>query len=179
MPSAISVEARSSECDGEDPGRIGQVRVDGEAFGRHRPGARDGGRQASAGSLDQARGRGQAGQVGAAAAGLVPDPVQVRADRVDADEQLGGDLRVGAAPRDQDDQLPLPGAQLPQAQRRSRRVRGSEQGGAYSAVVLRLIAAPRSSALRARAVPSACRPCAAVPVGGARTTADPRIPRAN
>ena len=36
--------------------------------------------------LGQASGQGQAGQVGAAAAaGLVPDPVQVRADHADAD----------------------------------------------------------------------------------------------
>jgi hypothetical protein len=47
---------------------------------------------------DQSGGEGQAGQVGAAAAaGLVPDPVQVRADGADADVQLGGDLGVGAA----------------------------------------------------------------------------------
>jgi len=40
--------------------------------------------------LDQAGAEGQAGEVGAAAAaGLVPDPVQVRADRADADVQLG------------------------------------------------------------------------------------------
>jgi hypothetical protein len=48
--------------------------------------------------LYQARSQGQTGQVGAAAAaGLVPDPVQVRADRADADVQLVGDLGVGAA----------------------------------------------------------------------------------
>ena len=62
---------------------------------------------------------GQAGQVGAAAtAGLVPDPVQVRADRADADVQFGGDLRVGPAPGDQDDQLSLPGAELSRPRRR-------------------------------------------------------------
>ena len=45
--------------------------------------------------LDQAFDQGQAGQVGtAAAAGLVPDPVQVRADRAGADAQLGGDLAL-------------------------------------------------------------------------------------
>jgi len=52
--------------------------------------------------LDEFGAQGQAGQVGAAAAaGLVPDPVQVRADGADADVQLGGDLRVGAALGDQ------------------------------------------------------------------------------
>jgi hypothetical protein len=41
---------------------------------------------------------GQAGQVGAATgAGLVPDPVQVRADGADADEERAGDLAVGQA----------------------------------------------------------------------------------
>src|SRR6476646_5937435 len=58
--------------------------------------------------LDQSVGQGQAGQdSAAAAAGLAPDPVQVRADGPDADIQLRGDLRVGAAPGDQGDQLPL------------------------------------------------------------------------
>ena len=48
--------------------------------------------------LDQFGAEGKAGQVGAAAAaGLVPDVVQVGADRADADVQLGGDLGVGAA----------------------------------------------------------------------------------
>jgi hypothetical protein len=59
-----------------------------------RPTAGAGGRAWS----DQAGGEGQAGQVSAAAAaGLVPDPVQVRADGADADVQLRGDLGVGAA----------------------------------------------------------------------------------
>ena len=54
--------------------------------------------------LDQAFAESQPGQVGAAtAAGLVPDPVQVRADGADADVQLPGDLRVGAALGDQGD----------------------------------------------------------------------------
>ena len=71
--------------------------------------------------LDQARGQGQAGQVGAAAAaGLVPDPVQVRADGADADVQPGGDLRVGAPLGDQRDQLPFPGAELPGPSRERR-----------------------------------------------------------
>ena len=62
------------------------------------------------GDLDEADAEGQAGQVGAAAAaGLVPDPVQVRADGADADVQLRGDLGVGAALGDQGDQLPFPG----------------------------------------------------------------------
>ena len=61
--------------------------------------------------LHQACGQGQAGQVGAtAAAGLVPDAVQVRGDRADANIQLGGDLGVGAALRDQSDQFPFPDA---------------------------------------------------------------------
>ena len=64
------------------------------------------------GGLDQSGSQGQAGQVGAAAAaGLVPDPVQVGADGPDADVQLGGDLRVGAALGDPRDQLPFPGAE--------------------------------------------------------------------
>ena len=60
--------------------------------------------------LDKALAEGQPGQVGAAvAAGLVPDPVLVRADRADADVQLGGGLRVGVALGDQGYQLPFPG----------------------------------------------------------------------
>jgi hypothetical protein len=60
--------------------------------------------------LDQAGLQGQAGQVGAAPApGLFPDPVQVRADGADGDIQLGGDLGVGGAAGDQDDQFPFPG----------------------------------------------------------------------
>ena len=51
------------------------------------------------GRLDQTFAEGQAGQAGAAAAaGLVPDPVQVRARCADADVQPGGDPGVGAAP---------------------------------------------------------------------------------
>src|SRR5262245_61874194 len=62
--------------------------------------------------LGQSGCQGQAGQVGAAAAaGLVPDPVQVRADGADADVQLGGDLGIGAAPGDQGNQLLFPGAE--------------------------------------------------------------------
>jgi len=60
--------------------------------------------------LDEAFAEGQAGQVGAAAAaGLVPDAVQVRGDRAGADVQLGGDLGVGAALGDQGDEFPVPG----------------------------------------------------------------------
>ena len=74
------------------------------------------------GSSDQAGGEGQPGEVGAAAAaGLVPDPVQVRADRAHGDVELGRDLRVGAALRDQGDQLAFPGAEPGQARRRGRR----------------------------------------------------------
>src|SRR6185437_6950534 len=53
--------------------------------------------------LDEFGVQGQAGQVGPAAAGLVPDPVQVRADSPDADVQLADDLSVGAAAGDQGD----------------------------------------------------------------------------
>jgi hypothetical protein len=52
--------------------------------------------------LDQSFGQGQPGQVGAApGAGLAPDPVQVGADRADADVQPVGDLgdRRGPARR--------------------------------------------------------------------------------
>ena len=73
--------------------------------------------------------QGQPGQVGAAAAaGLVPDPVQVRADRADADVQVSGDLGVGAAPGDRGDQLPFPGAELAQSWRRLRLPRGGDLG---------------------------------------------------
>src|ERR1700761_7079554 len=41
---------------------------------------------------DEASAEAQSGQVGAAATGLVPDPVQVRADGADADVKLGRDL---------------------------------------------------------------------------------------
>jgi hypothetical protein len=84
-----------------------------------------------AGWLDQASGQGQAGQVGtAAAAGLVPDPVQVRADRAGANVQLGGDLGVGTALGNQPDQFPLPGAELPRVRHRLlRRSRVGEQQG--------------------------------------------------
>jgi len=62
------------------------------------------------GRLGQAGLQGQAGQVGAAPApGLVPDPVQVGADGADADVHSLGDLRVGGAAGDQDDQLAFPG----------------------------------------------------------------------
>ena len=64
------------------------------------------------------------------AAGLVPDPVQVGADGADADVQLGGDLGVGAAPGDQGDQFPFPGAELLQPGRRGlRRAGGGEHQG--------------------------------------------------
>ena len=108
--------------------------------------------------LDQCGGQGQAGQVGAAAAaGLVPDPVQVGADGADADVQLRGDLGVGAAPGDQGDQFPLPGAERPGPPPPARGGPGSVSSRAYSAAVARLIAAPRSSAARVRSGPSACR----------------------
>ena len=109
--------------------------------------------------LDQSGAEGQAGQVGAAAAaGLVPDPVQVGADGADADVQLGGDLRVGAALGDQGDQLPFPGAEpCPGPAAAGCGGPGSVSIRAYSAAVARLIAAPRSSAARVRPGPSACR----------------------
>jgi hypothetical protein len=60
--------------------------------------------------LDEAGLQGEAGQVGAASApALVADPVQVGADRADADEELAGDLIVGAALGDQGDPVPVPG----------------------------------------------------------------------
>jgi len=75
----------------------------------------------------QARGERQAGQVGAAAAaGLVPDPVQAGADGADADVQLGGDLGIGPAPGDQGDQLPFPFAEPGQSRRCGGRAGGGE-----------------------------------------------------
>jgi hypothetical protein len=69
--------------------------------------------------LDQVGAEGQAGQVGAtAAAGPVPDAVQVGADRTRANVQLGGDLGVGPALGDQGDQFLFPGTELPMAWRR-------------------------------------------------------------
>jgi len=56
--------------------------------------------------LDQAGLQGEPGQVGtAAAAGFVPDPVQVRVDGADTDVKLLGDLRVAGALGDQRDKL--------------------------------------------------------------------------
>ena len=80
---------------------------------------------------DEALAEGQTGQVGAAAVtGLVPDPVQVRGNRADADMQLGGDLAVGAAPGDQGDQFPFPGAEAAGARcRRLRRAGVGEHQG--------------------------------------------------
>jgi hypothetical protein len=116
---------------------------------------------------DQAGGEGQAGEVGAApASGLVPDPVQVRADRAHADVQLGGDLRVGSPLRDQRDQLPFRGLSLSRpvavavgavsAARSALRgcACGAASISAYSVAVVRLIGAPRSSAARALSGPS-------------------------
>ena len=126
--------------------------------------------------LDQARGQGQAGQVGAAAAaGLVPDPVQVRADRADADEQLGGDLGVGTALGDQGDQLPLPGTERPQPGAAGCGGPGAVSIRAYSAAAARLIAAPRSSAARARPAPSTWR---ALRNGWSRKRKSGRVARA-
>ena len=71
--------------------------------------------------------------------------------------QLGGDLRIGLALGDQGDQLPFPGAELPRAWAAGGVGPGSVSIRAYSAAVTRLIAAPRSSASRARPGPSACR----------------------
>src|SRR5215467_10064520 len=66
--------------------------------------------------LDQVRLQGQPGQVGAApGSGLGPNPVEPGADGADADGELGGDLGVGAAPRDQGDQFPFAGAEVHQA----------------------------------------------------------------
>ena len=130
-------------------------------------------RAGDGGGLDQALGQGQAGQVGAAAAaGLVPDPVQVRADRTDADVQLRGDLRIGAALGDQGDQFPFPGAEPPSpGPPRGRRRAGAVSIRAYSAAASRLIAAPRCSAARNRSGPSACRIRSAVAPAFARPRA--------
>jgi hypothetical protein len=85
-------------------------------------------------------GQGQAGQVGAApGAGLIPDPVQVGADGADADVQLGGDLRVGAA---LGDQLPFPGAESPGPGAADWAGPGAVSSRAYSAAVSGLIPAP-------------------------------------
>jgi hypothetical protein len=105
--------------------------------------------------LDQARAEHLPGQaVATAAAGLVTDPVQVRADRADADEQLAA---IWALVR-------------PWATRmtssRSRALSLAGPGGgtcceggavsirAYSAAVSRLITVPCSSAIRVRSAPS-------------------------
>ena len=106
--------------------------------------------------LDEARLQGQPGQVGAPpAAGLVADAVEVGADGAHADIELAGDLGVGAALGDQGDQFPFPGAELPASWRRLR-LRAAVSMAANSAAVARVIAAPRSSAARVRAGPSAC-----------------------
>jgi len=55
---------------------------------------------------------------GAAAAGLVPDPVRVGTDGADADVQPGGALGAGGALGDKGDQFPLPGAEPGQAPQR-------------------------------------------------------------
>jgi len=64
--------------------------------GTGRPGSNDPQRSRAVGVggwLNQARLQGEAGEVGAAsAASLVPDPIQVGADRADAHVQLGGNL---------------------------------------------------------------------------------------
>jgi len=50
----------------------------------------------------------QSGQFGpATGAGLVPDPVKVRADGADTDEELLGDLAVGETSGNERDQLAL------------------------------------------------------------------------
>src|ERR1700693_2401505 len=84
--------------------------------------------------LDQAGAEGQAGEIGAgAAAGLVPDPVQVRADRTHGDVQLTRDLRVGVAPGDQRDEFTFPGTEPRQPGRQGTvpRRRGAVTGRPY------------------------------------------------
>ena len=120
--------------------------------------------------LDQACGQGQPGQVGSAAApGLVPDPVQVRANGTDADGKLLRDLSVGAPLGDQGDQLPFPGTEPAQARLAGdwRTLGSSVSMRAYSAAVARLIAAPRSSAAQVRAGPGPDGLCARVLADGA------------
>jgi hypothetical protein len=103
--------------------------------------------------LDQPCPQGHAGEVGAAAAaGLVPDPVQVGADSADADEQSFGDLGVGDA---LGDQLFLPGAEPPGSGRPARGA-GVVISSTYSAAAAVLIAALRSAAARGRSGPSTC-----------------------
>jgi hypothetical protein len=68
--------------------------------------------QAAATWLGQAGLQCQPGEVRAtAAAGLVPDSVQVRADRADADVQVTSDLGVGTAPGHQGHQFLLTGTE--------------------------------------------------------------------
>jgi hypothetical protein len=63
--------------------------------------------------LDQPGLQGQPGQVGTApATGLVPDPVQVRADGAHGNVELTGDLGVGLALGNQADQFLFPVAEL-------------------------------------------------------------------
>src|SRR5262249_28790982 len=95
-----------------------QSRLPGEPRGRGRntpsPGRR----------LDESGLQREPGQVGTPpAACLVPDPVQVRADRADADVELLGDLDIGPALGDQRDQLLLTRAE-PRYARRSGRLAG-------------------------------------------------------
>ena len=55
----------------------------------------------------------EAGEVGAApAARLVPDPIEVRADGCDRDEELSGDVLVAFAGSEKTKDLPLPVAEL-------------------------------------------------------------------
>ena len=82
--------------------------------------------------LDQVGAEGQAGQVGAtAAANLIPDAVQVGADRGHANVQLGGDLGVGSALGDQGDQLLFPGTELSLAWQRC----GGLTGGEHASIL--------------------------------------------
>ena len=109
-----------------------------------------------AGWLNEACLQGQPGQVGAPpASGFVANAVQVGADGAHADVQLGGDLGVRASLGDQDDQFPFAGAEL----RRSWRASCGSAAVSMmtnSAAVASVIAAPRCSAARVPAGPSAC-----------------------
>src|SRR5580658_3794603 len=103
---------------------------------------------------DQAGAERQPGEVGAApASGLVPDPVQVRADRAHADVHLRRDLRIGAPPRDQRDKLPFPRAELHKTRvpgRRGNAPRARTRGGAARGGAARG-GAPRGDASRGSA----------------------------
>ncbi len=70
----------------------------------------------------------------------------MRADGADADVQLGGDLRVGAALGDQGDQLAFPGAELGRSRCRGR----WSGGGEHQGILRRRVPAHRRTAVLRR-----------------------------